>query len=89
MTTTLTIGMADAKSQFSRITADINRTGVPVTVFKNNKPWVEIRPLAVQDDFANLPSATLAAIEEAEAIAENPNRVSYKTASSLFDSLGI
>ena len=44
MATTFTVGMADAKTNFSRITANVNRTGIPVTVFKNNKPWVEIRP---------------------------------------------
>ena len=47
-----TVGMAEAKTNFSKLTASVNATGVPVTVFKNNKPWVEIRPLAMpRDDF--------------------------------------
>lgn len=87
MPTTLTVGMADAKTNFSRITADVNRTGIPVTVFKNNKPWVEIRPLAEQDDFASLPKETLDAIVETEALLENPGRKTYKTAESLFSAL--
>lgn len=41
---TLTIGLAEAKSNFSKVTAEVNRTGRPVTVLKNNKPWVVISP---------------------------------------------
>ena len=42
--TTYTIGLAEAKKNFSKLTAEINRTGKPVTVMKNNKPWVIIQP---------------------------------------------
>lgn len=42
----LTIGLAETKSNFSRVTAEVNRTGRPVTVLKNNKPWVVIQPAA-------------------------------------------
>lgn len=84
-----TIGMADAKTNFSRITANINKTGIPVTVFKNNKPWVEIRPLADRDDFSALPRETKAAIKETEAMLSDPGHTTYKTAESLFASLGI
>ena len=41
-----TIGLAEAKNNFSKITAEVNRTGRPVTVLKNNKPWVVIQPAA-------------------------------------------
>ena len=41
---TFTIGLAEAKKNFSKLTAEINRTGKPVTVMKNNKPWVIIQP---------------------------------------------
>lgn len=40
----LTMGLAEAKNNFSRVTAEVNRTGKPVTVLKNNKPWVVIQP---------------------------------------------
>ena len=43
---TFTIGLAEAKKNFSRLTAEVNRTGKPVTVLKNNKPWVVIQPAA-------------------------------------------
>lgn len=42
---TLTIGLAEAKNNFSRVTAEVNKTGRPVTILKNNKPWVIIQPI--------------------------------------------
>lgn len=42
--TALTMGLAEAKNNFSRVTAEVNRTGKPVTILKNNKPWVVIQP---------------------------------------------
>lgn len=42
----LTMGLAEAKNNFSRVTAEVNRTGRPVTVLKNNKPWVVIQPVS-------------------------------------------
>ena len=41
----VTIGLAEAKANFSRVTAEVNRTGTPVTVLRNNKPWVVIVPV--------------------------------------------
>lgn len=41
----VTMGLAEAKTNFSRVTAEVNRTGIPVTVLKNNKPWVVIMPV--------------------------------------------
>lgn len=84
-----TIGMADAKTNFSRITANVNKTGIPVTVFKNNKPWVEIRPLASDDNFSTLPNGTKEAILETEKLLNDPSRVTFKTAEELFSSLGV
>ena len=40
----LTIGFAESKNNFSRIAAEINRTGRPVTILKNNKPLVVVQP---------------------------------------------
>lgn len=42
----ITMGLAEAKNNFSRVTTEVNRTGRPVTVLKNNKPWVVINPAA-------------------------------------------
>jgi antitoxin Phd len=44
----ITIGLAEAKNNFSRVTAEVNRTGRPVTVLKNNRPWVIINPASTQ-----------------------------------------
>lgn len=38
----ITMGLAEAKNNFSKVTAEVNRTGRPVTMLKNNKPWVVI-----------------------------------------------
>jgi antitoxin Phd len=87
MTATPTIGMSDAKTNFSRLTADANRTGRSVVVFKNNKPWVEIRPLAHQEN--EVPDETREAMEEANALAANSDHASYQTAESLFSALDL
>ena len=39
-----TISLAEARDNFSRVTAEVNRTGKPVTVLRNNRPWVTISP---------------------------------------------
>lgn len=44
-TPALTMALAEAKNNFSRVTAEVNRTGRPMTVLKNNKPWVVIQPV--------------------------------------------
>lgn len=41
----ITIGLADAKNNFSRLTTEVHNSGKPVTVMKNNKPWVVIQPI--------------------------------------------
>ena len=40
----MTIGVADAKNNFSKVAAEVSRSGRPVTVLKNNKPLVVISP---------------------------------------------
>lgn len=86
----VTVGMAEAKTNFSKLTASVNATGVPVTVFKNNKPWVEIRPLATpRNDFKDMPEKTLEVIQETKAMLDDPERVTYKSAEDLFAALGL
>ena len=41
----VTMGLAEVQANFSRVTAEVNRTGTPVTVLRNNKPWVVIAPV--------------------------------------------
>ena len=62
-----TVGMAEAKTNFSKLHANANATGLPITVFKNNKPWVEIRPLATpRNDFKGMPAETIKSNSETE-----------------------
>lgn len=49
-----TIGLAEAKNNFSKITAEVNRTGKPVTVLKNNRPWVVIAPAVSPGDWDDI-----------------------------------
>ena len=55
----ITMGLAEAKNNFSRVTAEVNRTGRPVTVLKNNRPWVTINP-AVTESGAGLSAVDVA-----------------------------
>lgn len=51
---TLTMGLAEAKNNFSRLTAEVHRTGKPVTILKNNKPWVVIQPASGAADAVDI-----------------------------------
>ena len=42
------VGFAEAKNRLSALTTSANETGLPFVITKNNKPWVEVRPLALQ-----------------------------------------
>lgn len=42
----LTATVAETRAHFSRIAAEVNATGKPVTVFRNSKPWVVIAPIS-------------------------------------------
>lgn len=41
----MTATAAEARASFSKIADRVNRTGLPITVFKNSKPWVTINPI--------------------------------------------
>lgn len=41
----ISVSVADARAQFSKIAAMVNETGESVTVFRNSKPWVKITPV--------------------------------------------
>lgn len=38
------VGVREAKNRFSELTAQVNETGRPLVVTKNNEPWVVIHP---------------------------------------------
>lgn len=88
MAVTLTVDMLEAETDFSRLTTDANRTGRSVVVLKNNKPWVEIRTLAHEDENA-VPAETQEAMAEADALENDSRHATYKTAESLFSALGL
>ena len=41
----LTIGFTEVRKRLSEVTDEVNRTGRPVIVLKNNRPWVSIAPI--------------------------------------------
>ncbi|MDR2106767.1 MAG: type II toxin-antitoxin system prevent-host-death family antitoxin [Coriobacteriales bacterium] len=45
---TLTVSASEARANFSKLGEEIVRTGKPVTVFKNSKPWLVINPAIEQ-----------------------------------------
>ena len=42
------VGLAEAKDNLSALTVKANETGEPFIITKNNKPWVEVRPVAAR-----------------------------------------
>jgi len=42
----LTVTASEARANFSKLGEEIARTGKPVTVFKNSKPWLVITPVS-------------------------------------------
>ncbi|MDR1014875.1 MAG: type II toxin-antitoxin system Phd/YefM family antitoxin [Coriobacteriales bacterium] len=46
----LTVSASEARSNFSRLGEEIARSGRPVTVFKNSKPWLVIAPAGAAEE---------------------------------------
>jgi antitoxin (DNA-binding transcriptional repressor) of toxin-antitoxin stability system len=46
---TFTVSASEARTNFSKLGEEIARTGKPVTVFKNSKPWLVISPASTPD----------------------------------------
>lgn len=42
----LTATVAETRAHFSHIASEVNKSGKPVTVFRNSKPWVVIAPIS-------------------------------------------
>lgn len=42
------VGLAEAKNHLSALTNEANATGRSFVIYKNNQPWVEVRPLSVR-----------------------------------------
>ena len=66
-----TVTTADARANFSRIANEVNRTGIPVTVFKNSRPWVVKEPIAYSSEPND---ETRKAMRETEEIVEKGAR---------------
>jgi len=71
----MTVTASEARSRFARIAEEVARTGSPVTVFKNSRPWVEIHPVEPREVVPT--ESTRQALREAD---------SLKTAGARFSS---
>ena len=51
----------EAQTQFSKIATEVYKTGQPVTIFKDSKPWVEIVPSNANEkaSSAKMPSSKI------------------------------
>jgi antitoxin Phd len=50
--TMLTVSASEARANFSKLGEEIARTGKPVTVFKNSKPWLVMAPAIEKEEKA-------------------------------------
>ncbi len=89
----ITATMAEAKTQLSKLAKAANKTGESITVFRNSKPWIEIRPLAYRPEpisYGDLPDETKRALAEADDIDKHPERYPhFDTPEELFAELGL
>ena len=46
----LTMDLAEVENNFSKVTAEVNKSGRSVIVLKNNRPWVVIQPASAARD---------------------------------------
>lgn len=44
------VGVREMKSRFSSLAAQVNATGEPLVVMRNNKPWVVVSPADAMSD---------------------------------------
>ena len=51
-TTATAVGFTEARDSFSALTRQANLTGEAFTVLRHGKPWVEVRPLATDQESA-------------------------------------
>ncbi len=92
----VTIGMSEVKANFSKVANRCHETRIPVTVFKHNKPWVNITPVQNVNDeyvsFDNLPQGTKDAVESVNSAIQSgeiDTWKNYSSADDLFSDLGI
>ena len=62
--TATAITVNEAQTQFSKIATEVYKTGQPVTIFKDSKPWVEIVPSNANEKAHNSKTSTKASISK-------------------------
>ena len=80
----LTIGVSDAKTNFSKLSNEVAETGVPVTIYKNKKPFVVLSPAST---YGITNRETLASMEESDLLIHNEGHRFYNGVQDFMDAL--
>ena len=82
----LTVTSSEFRAHMPAVVGLMEKNKKPVTVFRNSKPWFEIRSVEADDNFA---PEFRDALQEAEQMASSDNVKTFNTPQELFDDLGI
>ena len=82
----LTVTSSEFRSHMPAVIGLMEKNKKPVTVFRNSKPWFEIRSVDGADSYT---TEFRDALQEAETMKSNPKVKTFDTPQDLFDDLGI
>lgn len=80
----LTIGVTDARANFNKLTNEVAKTGQPVTIYKNNKPFVVVSPAS----YCGITNAeTIDALEQSDQLIHDEQHQFYGSVEDFMDAL--
>ena len=82
----LTVTSSEFRAHMPAVIGLMEKNKKPVTVFRNSKPWFEIRSVDATDNYT---TEFRDALHEAELMKSNPRTKTFNTPQDLFDDLGI
>ena len=82
----LTVTSSEFRAHMPAVIDLMEKNKKPVTVFRNSKPWFEIRCVEANDNYT---AEFRDALQEAEAMRLNSKTKTFDTPQELFDDLGI
>lgn len=82
-----TVSSSEFRRNMPSIIDKAEEAGTSVVVFKNSRPWFEIKPLS---NASNVPTEeTLQAFRDLEGMREDPDAPVYRDAAQFFADLGV
>ena len=82
----LTVTSSEFRAHMPAVIGLMEKNKKPVTVFRNSKPWFEIRSVDVADNYT---TEFCDALKEAEMMKSNPRVKTFDSPQELFDDIGI